>query len=64
MLSFFILGCIVTATAVALFLQGLLTEGLFLFGPFIAGLIGLNFLFISFVQVKREREVREGRKPS
>ncbi|MDT8862759.1 hypothetical protein N0O92_21445 [Alkalihalobacillus sp. MEB130] len=64
MISFFVLGCIVTITAVAFFLTGLLSRGEFLFGPFIAALIGLNFLFIGFVQVRREREEGEGRRTS
>lgn len=61
MLSFFLLGCIVTAGAMTLFLVGWFNQGQFLFGPFIAAIIGLNFLFISFIQVKREREERERR---
>ncbi|WP_332633042.1 hypothetical protein [Halalkalibacter flavus] len=64
MISFFILGCIVTITAVAFFLSGWFLQEQFLFGPFIAALIGLNFLFISFVQLKREREEREGGRTS
>ncbi|KHF37768.1 hypothetical protein [Halalkalibacter okhensis] len=62
MISFFILGCIVTVCAIVYFLSGLLFQGEFLFGPFIAALVGLNFLFISFVQVKREREEKREEK--
>lgn len=55
MISFFILGCLVTIGSSVFFLMGLFEQGQFLFGPFIATLIGLNFILISFVQVKRER---------
>ncbi|MCM3761861.1 hypothetical protein M3212_13875 [Alkalihalobacillus oceani] len=62
-LSFFLIGCMLTFGALALFIHGWLYEGQFLFGPFIATLVGMNYLFISFVQMKRERDERKQRSP-
>jgi uncharacterized membrane protein YiaA len=64
MVSFFILGCIVTIGSLALFLFGLWQQGQFLFGPFIATIIGINFLLISYIQMKREKEENRGGKTS
>ncbi|GAE37078.1 hypothetical protein [Halalkalibacter akibai] len=63
MVSFFILGCIVTVSSLFLFFSGL-QQGQFLFGPFIAMIIGMNFLLISFVQMKREKAERNRGKVS
>ncbi|MFC0469521.1 hypothetical protein ACFFHM_02940 [Halalkalibacter kiskunsagensis] len=60
MLSFFILGIVVTISAIAYFAFGWIEHGQFLYAPFIAAIVGLNFLFISSVQVRRERSEREG----
>ncbi|MFC0557641.1 hypothetical protein [Halalkalibacter alkalisediminis] len=62
MISFFILGCLVTIGSLIFFLIGWLDQGQFLFGPFIATLIGVNFMLISFTQVKREREENKRRR--
>ena len=62
MISFFILGCLVTIGSLVFFLLGLFEHGEFLFGPFIATIIGVNFILISFIQVKRERKENERRK--
>ncbi|WP_332689126.1 hypothetical protein [Halalkalibacter lacteus] len=62
MLSFFILGLVVTISALAYFVYGWMEYGQFLYAPFIAAIVGINFLFISFVQVRRERAEREERR--
>ncbi|WP_227936864.1 hypothetical protein [Alkalihalobacillus deserti] len=64
MISFLILGCLVTIGSLAFFLVGLIEQGQFLFGPFIATIIAINFVLISFIQVKREREENNGRRTS
>ncbi|ARK31440.1 hypothetical protein [Halalkalibacter krulwichiae] len=56
MISFLILGCIVTFGSLVIFLVGLIEQGKFLFAPFIAAVVGINFILISIVQVRRERE--------
>ncbi|MBP3949498.1 hypothetical protein [Bacillus suaedae] len=55
MLSFFLLGCLVTGIAMTLFLMGFFIEGQFLFGPFIAFIIGLNYIVIAYGQIRKSR---------
>lgn len=56
MISFFLLGCFVTAVAAIIFLISLIKHGEFLFGPFIAMLIGINYLLITVVQMARHKK--------
>lgn len=55
MLSFFLLGCLVTGIAMTLFFMGFFIEGQFLFGPFIAFIIGLNYIVIAYGQIRKSR---------
>ncbi|WP_165763764.1 hypothetical protein [Halalkalibacter urbisdiaboli] len=55
MKSFITLGIIITISALVVFVYGFI-KGEFLFGPFIATVIGINFIFIAFARLKQERE--------
>ncbi|WP_100404797.1 hypothetical protein [Bacillus solitudinis] len=56
MISFIVLGGSITLIAAFLFGYGWFNQGVFLFGPFIATLIGLNFILIASIRLKQERE--------
>jgi amino acid permease len=56
MITFFSAGIIVTLLSISLFGYGWIIGQEFLFGPFIASLIGLNFLFITYIQYKQMKE--------
>jgi hypothetical protein len=62
MLLFFILGVVITVSAGVYFAFGWIELGQFLYAPFIAAIVGINFLFISSIQVRRERAERERRR--
>ncbi|WP_158211754.1 hypothetical protein [Alkalihalobacterium alkalinitrilicum] len=56
MISFLILGIIVTIGAGIFFYLGLTIESQFLFGPFIGLVVGINFVFMGIIrmyQIKR-----------
>ncbi|WP_216828202.1 hypothetical protein [Alkalihalobacterium elongatum] len=61
MVSFLIIGIIVTIGAGALFYIGLTFENQFLFGPFIALIVGINFIFMAIVRMyQTKRGHRDG----
>ncbi|WP_100373474.1 hypothetical protein [Bacillus sp. FJAT-45037] len=56
MIVFVAAGLIVTLLSIFFLGYGWVNEQQFLFGPFIAGLIGINYLFIAYLRYKQEKE--------
>ncbi|MFV8827464.1 hypothetical protein [Alkalihalobacterium sp. APHAB7] len=51
MVSFLILGILVTIGSGVIFYIGLSVENQFLFGPFICLVVGINFIFMAIVRM-------------
>lgn len=51
MVSFLILGILVTIGSGVIFYIGLSIENQFLFGPFIGLVVGINFIFMAIVRM-------------
>ncbi|ADC48420.1 MULTISPECIES: hypothetical protein [Alkalihalophilus] len=56
MIAFFSAGVIVTLLSILLFGYHWLLNQEFLFGAFIASLVGLNFIFIAYIQYRQMKE--------
>lgn len=54
MVGFLMIGLILTVIAAIVFIYGLY-EHVFIFGPFIALLVGINFVVMGFIRWKQEK---------
>ncbi|MDE5412699.1 hypothetical protein [Alkalihalobacterium chitinilyticum] len=55
MVSFLILGILVTIGSGVIFYIGLSVENQFLFGPFIGLVVGINFIFMAIVRMYQRK---------
>lgn len=55
MKGFFIIGLILTIISAFFFINNLMVEGTFLFGSFIAFIVGVNYMIIALIKMRQGR---------